>query len=116
MALAVGLVLRWGVALAGTIAVVGGVLFLRAHGGDPPRFSEFRVLPVPLSSLAGTLRAASEGDGAALIQSGLLVLIGTPVARVVMLLVGFARARQWTYVALSAVVLGALATSIAQST
>ncbi len=62
----------------------------------------------------GALRGAAHGDSASLIQTGLLVLIATPVARVVMLLIGFIRERRWLYVALSTIVLGALAVSVLQ--
>jgi uncharacterized membrane protein len=112
---AVGLVLQWGVILAAVITAVGGVVFLRAHGADVPQFSEFRGSTGWWTSLGTILRAAASGDGSALIETGLLVLIATPVARVVMLLLGFTRERNWTYVMLSLLVLGALSISVLQS-
>ncbi len=114
LARAVGVVLQVGVAAAAVITAVGGVLLLRTHGADVPQFARF-VGPTPSSTVMGALRGAAHGDGASLIQTGLLVLIATPVARVVMLLIGFIRERRWLYVALSAMVLGALAVSLLQS-
>jgi uncharacterized membrane protein len=45
-------------------------------------------------------------------QAGLLVLIATPVFRVGVSIVGFARERDWLYVALAGVVLALLAVSL----
>jgi uncharacterized membrane protein len=114
LARAVGVVLQVGVAAAAVITAIGGALLLHTQGGDVPRFHQFRG-PSPFSTVAGVLRGAAQGDGASLIQAGLLVLIATPVARVVMLLFGFVRARQWTYVVLSIIVLAALTVSLLQS-
>jgi uncharacterized membrane protein len=114
LARAVGVVLQVGVATAAAITALGGILLLRAHGRDLPQFSHFAG-PSATSTVAGALRGALHGDGAALIQTGLLVLIATPVARVALLLVGFIRERQWIYVALSTIVLGALAVSLLQT-
>jgi uncharacterized membrane protein len=114
LARAVGVVLQVGVAAAAVITAIGGLLLLRTHGADVPQFARF-VGPTPSSTVMGALRGAAHGDSASLIQTGLLVLIATPVARVVMLIVGFIRERRWLYVALSAIVLGALAVSLVQS-
>jgi uncharacterized membrane protein len=115
LARAVGLVLQWGVICAAVIVASGGAVFLRVHGSDAPHFREFHAVPAPLSTVMGAVRAAIGGDGAALMQCGVLTLIATPVARVVMLLVGFVRQRNWLYVTLSGVVLGALAIGIVRA-
>ena len=114
LARAVGIVLQVGVAAAAAITGIGGLLFLRMHGSDVPEFSRFTG-PSASSTVAGALRGAAHGDSASLIQTGLLVLIATPVARVVMLLFGFIRERRWLYVALTTIVLAALAVSLVQS-
>jgi uncharacterized membrane protein len=112
LARAVGLVLRWGVWLAAAITAAGGAVLLRTHGSDVPRFRDFVSAGGSVFTVTGALRGAAHGNGAHLIETGLLVLIATPVARVVMLLAGFWRAGQWLYVTLSAVVLGALTVSL----
>jgi uncharacterized membrane protein len=48
----------------------------------------------------------------AMIQAGLFILIGTPVARVIFALVGFALERDRIYVAITVVVLAILLYSI----
>jgi uncharacterized membrane protein len=46
------------------------------------------------------------------IQLGLLVLIATPVARVVFSIAGFTLERDWTYVVITAIVLAILLYSL----
>lgn len=114
LARAVGLVLRWGVLLAAAITAAGGVVLL-AHGASVPDLRDFRGPVAATSTVGGIVSDAWHARGAALIQAGLLVLIATPVARVVMLLVGFWHERRWLYVALSAIVLAALTASLVQT-
>jgi uncharacterized membrane protein len=55
------------------------------------------------------------GDPAAVIQVGVLLLIATPVARVVFAVIGFALERDRLYVAVSLAVLAVLAASLIYS-
>jgi len=55
------------------------------------------------------------GDPAALIQLGVLLLVATPVARVVFAVVGFALERDRLYVVVSVAVLAILAASLLYS-
>jgi uncharacterized membrane protein len=48
----------------------------------------------------------------AVVQTGLLLLIATPVLRVVFSLFGFARQRDWLYVALTLIVLAVLSVGL----
>jgi uncharacterized membrane protein len=48
----------------------------------------------------------------ALLTTGIIVLIGTPVARVAVSSIAYARNRDWMFVALTLIVLGELAASI----
>ena len=47
-----------------------------------------------------------------LLEAGLLILIATPAARVVVSVIGYARERDWTFVVLTLIVLLALAGSV----
>jgi uncharacterized membrane protein len=110
---AVGLVLRSGVLAAAAIVVVGGAVYLLQYGSDPPEFSVFRAEPITPSSLLTTVRAAASGDGERITQTGVLVLIATPVTRVALSLLGFLRERDYLYVGLTTLVLVAIAASFA---
>jgi uncharacterized membrane protein len=107
-----GTLLRYGVLLAALVGFLGGVLYLAQHGGTSADHSVFRGEPPELRSVRGVVGAALRGRGDALIQLGLLCLIATPVARVLMSLVAFLRQRDWAYVVITAIVLSVLAYSL----
>lgn len=109
---ALGNLLRAGVILAAAIVLVGGVVYLIRHGGEVPDFSEFRGEPPELRQPSGIVAHALELRGRGLIQLGLLVLIATPVARVVFSVFAFAVQRDRLYVVLTLVVLGVLGYSL----
>lgn len=104
----VGNVLRWGVITAAVVTAAGVVLFLARHGGETPDFHAFRGEPTGLRSIHGVVAAAAGGEGRAVIQLGLLLLVATPIVRVALSLVGFARERDGRFVAITAVVLAIL--------
>lgn len=97
---------------AATIVLVGGISLLGQHGGEPANYQVFRGEPANLRSVRGIVGDAVAGSGRGLIQLGLLVLIGTPVVRVVCSVVGFAIEGDWMYVAITLGVLGILAYSL----
>jgi uncharacterized membrane protein len=101
----IGNLLRAGVMLAAALVFGGGVWYLAEHGGAEVSYGRFTD--------PGGLRALFQLSAPqVLILAGLLVLIATPVARVVFSLAAFALERDWQYVALTAIVLGVLVYSI----
>ena len=98
-------VLRAGVLVAATIVALGGVIYLSRHGHGMPEYGLFRGEPSDLRSLSGIISDARSLSGRGLIQLGLLLLIATPVARVIFSVVGFFRQRDWMYVAITMMVL-----------
>ena len=100
-----GHVLRAGVILAATVVVGGGVVYLMRHGYELPEYRVFRGEPGDLRTVGGILSDARSLSGRGLIQLGLLLLIATPVARVVFSVVGFLRQRNWMYVTITLLVL-----------
>ena len=105
-------VLRAGVLASAAIIVVGGIVFLRRHGLERLPYSTFTAEPGDLRSVRGIAIDAARGSGRGLIQFGLLVLIATPVARVVLSVFAFARQRDWTYVFITLLVVSLLAASV----
>src|SRR5207253_1467848 len=104
--------LRAGVILAAVVVLAGGVLFLSRHGSESTDYHEFRELPVEYRSPVRIVRGALELDERAIIQLGLLLLIATPVARVVFSALAFAWERDFTYVGLTLLVLAVLLYSL----
>jgi uncharacterized membrane protein len=99
----VHLVLLIGVAAAG-LFMSAGLAIAGARGEPRPvgRADQIRTLPTRLAA----------GDGVALIEAGLIVLIVTPGLRVAVLGAGWAWARDWYGAAVAAAVLMLLAASV----
>ncbi len=108
----VGNLLRGGVLTAAAVVLVGGGLYLWRYGGSPPHYEKFHPQPADLHSVAGIMRDAYSGSCRGAIQLGILLLVATPVARVLLLVIGFAWQRDPTYVLVSLTVLGLLLCSL----
>ena len=100
--------LRAGVLLAAAVVLAGAVVYLAGHGGERAGGRVFRGEPADLRDPAGVAGDAARLSSRGVIQLGLLVLVATPVLRVALSAVGFLRARDWVYVALTIVVLAVL--------
>jgi len=107
--LSVAAMLRLGVSLAALVVLLGGVLYLRHPLQPAPGYTLFHAAE---SSVPAVLRGAVHLDAGSMIQLGLLLLIATPVARVVLCVVGFARQHDRLYVALATLVLAILLFSL----
>ncbi len=108
----VGVFLRTGVMLAAAIVLTGGILYLAQDHGPRPDYSHFYAEPRQLTHFSGILHGVATFNAESIIMLGLLVLIATPVARVVMCIVGFLFERDRLYVAISSVVLAILLYSL----
>lgn len=107
-----GRVLQIGVVLAASIVLCGAAIYLAKRVGMAPDYRVFRGEPADLRSVSGIVADARAGSGRGLIQLGLLVLIATPIARVVFSVIGFMRQRDWLYVVITIVVLTILVVSL----
>lgn len=98
----IGRLLQVGVAAAAIVLLAGWVLFLVHHGMDAADVRDFHRVP---TTVPDVLRAALSLRAEALMQLGIVLLIATPVARVALTVVAFARRRDGIFVVLSAAVL-----------
>ena len=103
-----GTTLRIGMALAAAVVLVGVLVLLATRGQVATDDRVFRGEPSELRGVAGIWRAARHLRPRGLIQLGLLILIATPIARVVFAALAFARQRDWLYTAVASIVLAAL--------
>jgi len=101
----VGEILRVGVIVSALVVFVGGFLYLIGSAWAHPDYRIFRGEPADLKALGGILRGVRQMHARAVIQLGLLLLIATPVVRVVVSIVGFAVERDRMYVLFTAIVL-----------
>lgn len=112
----VGLWLKVGVLLAAAVVLTGGIAYLVVSGGAPFTLHAFMGEPAEFRSLGGIASGVAAFDSRAVIQFGVVLLIGTPIVRVALTLVGFVRQRDRQYVGLTAVVLGLLLFSLLHGT
>jgi len=107
-----GILLRTGVITAASIVLVGGILFLTRHKTPVTDYHVFSGEPSDLRTISGIFADVKAIHARGLIQLGLLVLIATPVARVVFSLFAFLYQKDWKYVVFTAIVLGLLLYSL----
>ena len=112
----IGNLLRTGVLTAALLVVVGGVLYLAQHYNQAVSYHEFHALGKDLRTLPGIWQSAVNFHSEGLIQLGLLLLIATPVARVILAAVGFYLERDRLYMVVSLIVLAILAYSMMHAT
>ncbi len=108
----IGGLLRTGVILAAAVVLFGAVVFLARHGSEVPNYALFRGEPASLKSMSDIVRGALGMSGRAIIQLGLLLLIATPVTRVLFSAIAFAIERDYMYVVITLVVLAILLYSL----
>jgi uncharacterized membrane protein len=100
----VAVALRIGVTLSATVVILGGLLLGNHLFGAVPDYTHFQPGDPGLRSVMGIVQGAVNFSPKSVIQLGLLLLIATPVARVILCVIGFARQHNILYVAVSTVV------------
>ncbi len=109
-------VLRAGVLVSAAFVLAGGIYFVVRHGSERTNYETFHGEPgidrlideIAIGALS--LRARS------IIQFGMLLLIATPILRVIFSLAGFALERDRAYVVITAIVLCVLLYSLITGT
>jgi uncharacterized membrane protein len=110
---AIGRMLQIGVMLAAAVVVVGGILYLHQETGPRPDYSHFSSgVPERFRSPAEVVPNALHGRARSIIQLGLLILIATPIARVIFAAAGFLLERDYLYVCVSLIVFAVLLYSL----
>jgi len=109
----IGKVLRYGVLLSGVIIVLGVAgLFVSSGGSDTSGWLAYNPNSIPHDSIDTSLPALLNGLVSfapfSWIELGVLVLIATPVSRVLISIFLFAAERDRLYVLITAVVLALL--------
>src|SRR5215469_3253149 len=104
--------LRGGVLLSAFVVIVGAVLYLGAHPLARVSYRSFTGAPEQLRTVHGIVRSASSGQARSIMQLGLLLLIATPVARVVFSILAFAAEGDRMYVVFTLIVLAVLLYSL----
>src|SRR5262249_40530162 len=80
----IGNLLRAGVLLSAAVTLVGGVWYLFQHGAQPvPDYRHFQAQPGQLGGMTGIIGLVTALQSRGLILIGIVLLIATPVARVI---------------------------------
>jgi uncharacterized membrane protein len=115
----ISLTLRTGVLTAVLVGLVGGVLYLQAHGRESISFHTFSGASTPFASPSQVLHQALFPHelgvgrrGLAIAQVGIICLLLTPIIRVALSIIGFAMERDRVYVVITSVVLSTLICSM----
>jgi len=108
----IGNLLRISVIIAALVVLLGGIIYLVRFMGMHPDYRVFTGEPRDLRTVSGILRDSLTIHSRGIIQLGLLVLIATPVARVILALFAFALQRDRIYVVVCLIVLTVLIYSL----
>lgn len=100
-----GTLLRVGVIASMTIVFAGGLIYLILYSATPVDYAHFNPAKTEYSSVLAIFKGIRLLDGQAIIQFGTLLLIFTPVTRVVFSIFGFLIERDYMYVLIGIFVL-----------
>jgi uncharacterized membrane protein len=102
----VGTLLRYGVMTASAIVLLGGTYFLFQHGESPvPSYHRFVGESIGYTTFSGILNGVFALQAKGIIQLGVIVLIATPILRILFSLIGFVLEKDKLYVGITLVVL-----------
>lgn len=108
----VGNLLRAGVYISMGIVILGGIIFLYEHGNEKIDYAVFSFSKVSLKTVEDIFANVLTFRGAAVVQFGLLMLIFTPIARVLMAVVSFFLEKDYLYVLIGLIVLTIIMASL----
>lgn len=112
LAIILGHTLRIGVMASAVIVLAGGILYLARNAFTSPDYRTFHAASSYSRALPGILENALALNSYGIIQLGLLVLVATPVLRVIFSVIAFAIERDILYVVATLIVLGILLYSL----
>jgi uncharacterized membrane protein len=102
----------YGVLIASSIVLFGGILYLIHHGSEPAEYQIFIGTPSEFHSPIGVVNAVFAGSRRGIIQLGLLILIAIPILRVIISFCTFLLQRNFIYVVITSLVLASLTYSL----
>jgi uncharacterized membrane protein len=101
----IGWILRAGVLVSMSIIFIGGVIYLYRHGQTHVDYSKFVGVPDFVNNPGGIIHGIFTLRGRAIIQAGVILLIATPVIRVLFSAIGFIMEKDYLYTGITIVVL-----------
>ncbi|WP_410220409.1 DUF1634 domain-containing protein [Pedobacter sp.] len=108
----IGNLLRIGVVLSMATVLIGAVIYLLGNAGKSVEYHTFDYAKVHLKDIKSIFTNLHALEGITIIQLGLLMLIFTPIARIVMAAVSFFIEKDYLYVLICIIVLLIIAMSL----
>jgi uncharacterized membrane protein len=104
----IGQLLRYGVLLSSLVVLAGGIVYLIRHGRQLPQYGTFTGEPDKMRTPVPMWKAILNGEGRPLIALGLLLLIATPIARIVFSIFGYLMEKDYLYMLITGIVLAVI--------
>jgi len=107
-----GTLLRAGVIISMSIVLVGGVIFLIHNNGAITDYKVFTPELSKFSSITEIFGGLLTMQGDAIVQFGVLMLIFTPIARIIFAIFSFSLEKDYLYVLIGFIILAIIAISL----
>lgn len=107
-----GSLLRIGVMLAALVVLTGGIIYIFQNGSGYPHYKTFKGEPDSLKAIKDIFSGAGKFNSLSVIQLGLIILIATPIARVIFSIFGFLLEKDYLYTAITVIVLCVISFSL----
>jgi uncharacterized membrane protein len=104
----IGQLLRYGVLISSLVVLAGGIVYLIRHGREIPPFGSFKGEPDKMRDPVPMWKAILHGEGRPLIAFALLLLIATPIARILFSIAGYLLEKDYLYVIITVIVLAVI--------
>lgn len=110
--LILGTLLRMGVLLSMAVVLIGGILYMYSDGKASVDYTVFVAEHADLTSISAIFSGLMSGNGKAIIQFGIVLLIFTPISRVLLSVFSFLLERDYMYVLIGLIVLSIILFSL----
>jgi uncharacterized membrane protein len=101
----IGWILRAGVFISMAVVFLGGIVFIYRHGHETANYHTFKGVPDFVHNASGIINGIFTLRGRAIVQAGIVLLIATPVVRVIFSAIGFVLEKDYLYVGITLIVL-----------
>jgi uncharacterized membrane protein len=102
----IGNMLRFGVKLSAVVASMGGIIYLFASGTEKaPAYAVYTGEPAMFRSISAVIKGALLFNSSSIMQLGVLLLIATPLARVLFSFFAFLLEKDYLYTVITFIVL-----------
>ena len=105
MQLLLGQVLRAGTVISVSVVFLGGIIYLFNHGDTVANYRVFIGIPGFIRHFNDLIYNSYILKGQAVIQFGIILLIATPIIRVICSAIGFVLEKDYMYLGISLLVL-----------